>query len=508
MASDFRERARRLRNAVEPVAAGVYFAPEAHAGYAELGFDGSPVSQDGVAHPDLKAYFTSRGARLGQVAGEVVAAAFGCFNPKVVVPAVEAGWQVTNWQAILQARERAATRMLARVLGDEPEGLGRVTELLHRAAAVAPWAGRCIYGGLRSLGLPGYPLGDMWPAADLLREHRGDSHVISWAVGGADAVEVRLLTEQWWGLPARAYTPSRGWSGPDMDAGFDRLQRRGPMTRDEQLVEHLDAWSDAIITAGSYPKRVAGVYNIGGGPHFGSGLTIDTAAELHGTKTLTASRSKVGRPLVRRVLSRGRGTRPWAARSKTGRVMAGAYTQSLNESSRAVRSRLGAVRCARVPGPSGPLGRRGPPAEHKAVHDDVGHGDCGRRGGGPGEDPSERHVGVARGRFVPAGEPAVSERERALHRPGGDHLHHCDLDSLARCLDVFRCQVSGRVLGGVLMRGHAPRVSRESAWSSSSPERRFHLRGDAVGPSPPGRPRCNDELTRRPTEDRGCDVHS
>ena len=124
------------------------------------------------------------------------AAAFGCFNPKVVVPAVEAGWQVASRQAILDARERGATHMLARVLGDEPEGLARVTELLHRAAAVAPWAGRSIYGGLRSLGFPGHPLGDVWRAADLLREHRGDSHVISWAVGGADAVEVLLLTEQ------------------------------------------------------------------------------------------------------------------------------------------------------------------------------------------------------------------------------------------------------------------------------------------------------------------------
>jgi hypothetical protein len=28
------------------------------------------------------------------------------------------------------------------------------------------------------------------------------------------------------------------------------------------------------------PKRIAGTYNIGGGPHFGSGLTIDTAAAL------------------------------------------------------------------------------------------------------------------------------------------------------------------------------------------------------------------------------------
>ena len=197
--------------------------------------------------------------------------------------------------------------MLRRVLGDEPGGLARVTDLLRRTADAAPWAGRSVYAGLRSLGFPGNPVGDLWRAADLVREHRGDSHVISWAVGGADAV-------QWWGLPARAYAPSRGWSDADMDAGFDRLQRRGLMTAGEQLtdagrafreeievrtdelkrplldaladdldelLEHLDAWSDAIIEAASYPQRIAGVYNVGGGPHFGSGLTIDTAAQLH-----------------------------------------------------------------------------------------------------------------------------------------------------------------------------------------------------------------------------------
>ena len=109
MATDFQEKARRLRNAVEPVAAGVYFAPEAHQAYEALGFDGSPVTQDGVARPELKSYFTSRGACMGQVPGEVVAAAFGCFNPKVVVPAVRAGWQVTSRAAILAARERGAT---------------------------------------------------------------------------------------------------------------------------------------------------------------------------------------------------------------------------------------------------------------------------------------------------------------------------------------------------------------------------------------------------------------
>ena len=39
MTDEFQERARRLRNAVEPVAAGVYFAPEAHAAYEALGFE-------------------------------------------------------------------------------------------------------------------------------------------------------------------------------------------------------------------------------------------------------------------------------------------------------------------------------------------------------------------------------------------------------------------------------------------------------------------------------------
>jgi helix-turn-helix protein len=82
MSTDYREMPRRLRNAVEPVAAGVYFAPEAHAAYAALGFACSPAAADGVARPELKSYFTSRGACLGQVSGEVVAAAFGCSTPR------------------------------------------------------------------------------------------------------------------------------------------------------------------------------------------------------------------------------------------------------------------------------------------------------------------------------------------------------------------------------------------------------------------------------------------
>ena len=58
----------------------------------------------------------------------------------------------------------------------------------------------------------------------------------------------------------------------------------GPGDDLEELLEHLDAWSEAIIAAGSSPQRIAGVYNVGGGPHLGSGLTIDTAAEQYADK--------------------------------------------------------------------------------------------------------------------------------------------------------------------------------------------------------------------------------
>jgi hypothetical protein len=45
------------------------------------------------------------------------------------------------------------------------------------------------------------------------------------------------------------------------------------------------------LQPGSYPQPIAGVYNIRCGPNFGSGLTIDTPAELytkkHGARRFT-----------------------------------------------------------------------------------------------------------------------------------------------------------------------------------------------------------------------------
>src|SRR3954470_16771515 len=87
----------------------------------------------------LPGYFCSRSACMGQVAGEVVVSAFGVFNPAIVIPAVDEGWSKTAPRTILDARERGATASLARLLGDEPAGAERATELLRRAGEAATY---------------------------------------------------------------------------------------------------------------------------------------------------------------------------------------------------------------------------------------------------------------------------------------------------------------------------------------------------------------------------------
>ncbi len=219
--------ARALAAALEPFAGQVYFAPECHQGYAALGFDGSSAEIGGVQMPDGVAYFTSRGSVMGQVPGEVVAAAFGVFNPAAVVPAVDIGWSKTDAATICAARTRGAVDHLVRVLGERPDGIDRAGELLERATAGLEPAGKPLFAGLRSLDLPGTPMGDAWRRADMLREYRGDAHVAAWTSAGFDACEIGLLSELYWGLPIRSYSRSRAWSDDQFDAAEARLEARG-----------------------------------------------------------------------------------------------------------------------------------------------------------------------------------------------------------------------------------------------------------------------------------------
>lgn len=227
---------RALAAALEPVTGQVYFSPECHAAYERLGFAPSRGEFNGVMAPDGPAYFTSRGSLMGQVQGNVVAAAFAVFNPAVVVPAVAHGWSITDAPTIFGARDEGGIAQLVRLLGDRPDGIDRARQLLERAVAVLRPEGRPLYAGLASQEIPDGAVGRVWRLGDMLREFRGDSHTAAWISAGFTACEIGVVSELYWGLPARSYSRTRGWTDDDYEVAIGRLERDG-LVRGDALTE-------------------------------------------------------------------------------------------------------------------------------------------------------------------------------------------------------------------------------------------------------------------------------
>jgi hypothetical protein len=230
---DQHETARRLRNLVEPLAAGVYFAPEAQQRYEALGLN------------YFEGYFCSRGACLGTAPWSVICAAFGAFKPAVVERAVTGGWSKTDAEAMLSARRDGATEQLNRLLGEPGPEVEQATDILFSLTDGVDPSGRMLYSGLSVLPVPDDPMGRLWRAADLVREHRGDGHIAAW-ISHTDSCEITVLTELMWGLPPGAYVFTRGWSAEEVDAARARLQERGLLDGDGQLTEAGSAFRAEI----------------------------------------------------------------------------------------------------------------------------------------------------------------------------------------------------------------------------------------------------------------------
>lgn len=264
MGSDLHAVARQLRDHIEPLTGQVYFSPECHAAYEALGFAPSPAMTGKVHLPDGPAYFTSRASCMGKVPGEVVAATFAVFNPEIVKPCVDFGWSITDPRTIAAARRDGGVAQLRRILGDRPEGVERVAELLRAMVEPLQPGGRALFAGLLSLNWPDDPIAVVFHAGDLLREYRGDSHTAAWISAELDAIEIGLLTELMWGLPMRTYIRTRAWSSEQLDAAEARLRQRGLLdgdgfsdagrdlreeveaATDRQMVPALDAVGDDI----------------------------------------------------------------------------------------------------------------------------------------------------------------------------------------------------------------------------------------------------------------------
>lgn len=210
--------ARKMWRTLEPYHGWIYFVPEAREAYAELGVASSRMG-----------YFGSRSAPMGAVAAEVVIATFFNFNPSLVRRSIPAVWDITTPEELTQARLRAADAMLRRILGDAigSEQMREAADLARAGAEACTVEGRPLFAGHARLPWPQEPHLALWHAVTLLREFRGDGHVVALTAAELDGCQALVTHGAAGEVGAEVLQRSRDWPEEAWRTAVDRLRSRG-----------------------------------------------------------------------------------------------------------------------------------------------------------------------------------------------------------------------------------------------------------------------------------------
>ncbi|MGW7252545.1 SCO6745 family protein [Streptomyces sp. NPDC054834] len=247
-------RVRQLWHLLEPLHAVLYYAPEAFEEAATLGF---------ATEERWPSYFPYRAAPLGAVGSERVASAFYSFNPRMVAENIDPAWKVASPEEVLRARTGAIDRAYRALFGDRVDSpeLAEAAALARRAAEAADTAGRPLAAANAELPWPDAPHLQLWHAATILREHRGDGHLAALLVAGLDPVEA-LVSFAAIGAASAERFDSRGWSAEEWAAARERLTARGLVDADgtatqagRALRHRVEQHTDELAAA---PWRILG----------------------------------------------------------------------------------------------------------------------------------------------------------------------------------------------------------------------------------------------------------
>ena len=239
-APDIAQLARAAHRYLEPLHTLVYFVPENSERYAALGVTGG-----------MRGYFASRSAPLGQVPAEVVIATFFNFAPAQVRKAIPSVWDATTPAAVLEARLDGADAALRRLLPDDigSDAMSRAAELAREAATGLDVVGRPLFAGHAALPWPEPAYLQLWHAATLLREHRGDGHIAALVLEGLTGLEAAVsYVATGKSMPEDLMKATRGYSDDEWLAARARLQERGLLDGDGGLSADGQAMRDRIET--------------------------------------------------------------------------------------------------------------------------------------------------------------------------------------------------------------------------------------------------------------------
>jgi hypothetical protein len=216
--------ARKLARTANPYPSIIFLVPEAAAASAAAGLAPGPMG-----------YFAGRAAPMGAVSADVVIATFYNFQPDLIRSCIPEAWSLAAPAAILEPRLSAVDAALRRVLGDATVTGAEVREAA-RLATIAAQAcrpeGRALYAGHASLPWPDEPHLRLWHALTLLREHRGDGHLMALQAAGYDGCEALVMHVAVGGVP-REFARTRAWTAEQWSAAAESLRGRGLIDADE-----------------------------------------------------------------------------------------------------------------------------------------------------------------------------------------------------------------------------------------------------------------------------------
>lgn len=238
--------ARELWQHLEVIHAVVYFNPSVDRALRDVGMRGFWMG-----------YFAARAAAMGAVDAAVVKATFYNFHPAKVDRAIPDAWALASPARILAARAEAAGRALRADLAEcVPAEVAAAAALSTKAAHAAITDGRPLAAAHRALPVPEAPIDQLWWAASVLREHRGDGHVALLTERMIDGCEAHVLQAATDRVPKETLQGARGWTDDDWGAARTRLVDRGLVDArgrvtptGDALKAELEARTDELASA-------------------------------------------------------------------------------------------------------------------------------------------------------------------------------------------------------------------------------------------------------------------
>ncbi|GAS87847.1 SCO6745 family protein [Mycolicibacterium brisbanense] len=218
--------ARRFYERFEPIHGITYFAPECRSALDGLGYRGFWMG-----------YMAARSAPLGQVPADVVEAVFYNFTAARVAKALPAAWDIAGPAAALAARLDSAVAALRRSGVVDDDATRTAADLAAKAARAAPLDGRPLYAANRALDWPDDPIAQLWQAATLLREQRGDAHVAILVGEGITGRQANVLHAASGRTPREVLMRTRDYDDEQWEHYSDELRARGLLDGAGELTE-------------------------------------------------------------------------------------------------------------------------------------------------------------------------------------------------------------------------------------------------------------------------------